>query len=269
MLLLALALAQDGSDEALPEEEAGMEILVESDRSVAGARAALDQAIREEGYLPGVDLGNRTFYYPQQFWEPRVTVYDAGFVRVKARVVSPFPLWPMVGVWSHPHVVEQAEARVLQDIQPELSEYRSALIARGLALRREELRAELELIGLLPTEQATAEATTLWLETADTPEGEAVRRLIEAWYEDHLPPLSDEQLATLNEAREFPRPWLPQQLGEVFFLEDPGPDFDFLYSEEEEREHAPKLQGEGLDRDIQALPAPSKKPGVLDRLNGD
>lgn len=259
----ALAHAE-ASDDPPPD----LEIVVEEELTVAAARGRLDQAIVDEGYFRGVDLGDRTFYYPRQFWKPRVTVYDEGFVKVKGRVVSPLPCFPVVGVWAHPHVVDQMEAEVVYALNPELSAYRRALVNRGLVLRREELLVELDRIALLPIPQAQGEAVSLWLATADTEQGETVRRWIEAWYEDHLPPLTPDEVALVNEARAFPRPWQPQALGEYWFDPRPEPDFEFLYEEEEET-WSPEVQGEGLDADIQTLPPPQKqKKSPLERLNG-
>ena len=290
MILLAAALAQEAplreepieepTESEVPEGveelqrpeafpgEAGMEIIVESDPSVEGARAELDAALREDGYLPGVDLGNRTFYYPRQWWQPRVTIYDEGYVRVKARFISPFPCFPIIGVWSSPRVARQAESRKLEELQPHLSHYRRALITRGMAVRKEELVQELDGLSELPPQQAKSQVISLWLATADTPEGESVRRWIEDWYEDHLPPLTEEELLAVNEARDFPRPWLPDHLGEYWFNEEPAPEFDFLDPEDEEEFFEPEVQGEGLDAEIQTLPAPVKKKGPADRLKG-
>ena len=269
--LLGAALAQDvdETEDPPPEETPDLEIVVESDLSVAGARAELDDAIRDEGYFRGVDLGTRTFYYPKKFWKPRVTVHDEGFVRVKARVFSPFPCFPLAGVWAHPHVVRDMEARVVVELNPELSAYRRALVTRGLALRKEDLLLQLDALEQLPPEQAQVEAVNLWLSTADTEQGESVRRWIEGWYEDHLPPLSPEQVVEVNGLRQFPRPWQPTALGEFWFDEEPDPDFDFLDPEEEPEFYEPEVHGEGLDADIQMLPPPvKKKKNALEKLNG-
>ena len=280
-MLLALATAQELPAEAEPIDpqvpegyellqppEAGMEILVEADRSVEGARAELDAVLRADGYLPGVDLGDRTFYYPMQWWQPRVTVYDEGYVRVKARFISPFPCFPVIGVWSSPRLARAAEAKKLAELEPHLSHYRRALITRGMALRKEEVIQELDALRGLPPQQAKGQAISLWLATADTPEGESVRRWIEDWYEEELPPLTADELHAVNEARDFPRPWDPEHLGDIWFNDEAPPDFDFLDPPPPEEFFEPEVQGEGLDAELQTLPPPVRKKGPADRLKG-
>jgi hypothetical protein len=177
LLLMGLALAEESA-----------EIVVEARQTVSEARAQLDGELEELGYPGGVDLGGRTLYIHPQLWKPKVTVYDSGFVRVKARTVTPLMVAGagVHGVFSSPRIARGAEQRVLDAIHPELTDWREALIEYGQALRHEQLLAELAALESLPLPMARAHATRLWMNTADTPEGAVVRGLVEDWAEGVL-----------------------------------------------------------------------------------
>ncbi len=181
-VLLALAMAQD-----FPEESGT--IVVEAHQNVVHARAELDLDIRQAGYLPGIRAGDRTWYIHPQPWKPKVTVYDQGYLRVKARAVTPLMvLGGVQGVFSHPHVARAYEQRLLDELHPELTDWRQALIDYGMALRREELFEQLQELEGYPPALARARTMAMWMDTADTPEGAEVRGLIEDWAEEALGP---------------------------------------------------------------------------------
>ena len=149
--LLALAFA---------EEQA--EIVVRAHQTVLEAEAALHEDIREMGYWPGISLPGRTRYVHPQIWKPAVTVHDEGFVRVKAHAVTvffggatPTNVWA-TGIWGNPGQARASEERVLTGIHPELLDWREALTAYGLALRREALVLELTELEELPAAVARA-----------------------------------------------------------------------------------------------------------------
>lgn len=211
-LLPILALAE----EAEPDE-ADLTIIVEDAKSIAKARAELDQAIRDEGYLPGVTVGERTFYVPLKLWKPKITFHEQGSVRVKARAVQPMFIGPGVisGTWGSPRMARELESRVLQKIDPALDAYKLAKSAYGQALRREALFTELEALRQRPPMEAWPDLAALWLNTADNAEGEAIRVQIEQFAAKHgiLPHPMD--VDALNAQRGFSRAWEPDYLGHI------------------------------------------------------
>ncbi|MCP4916343.1 MAG: hypothetical protein GY913_05425 [Proteobacteria bacterium] len=86
--LLTLAFADTSDDDA------ALTVIVKDAKNLTRARAELDEAIRDLGYLPGVGVGDRTFYMPIKPWKPKVTFHEEGRVRVKARAVTPLMVGP-------------------------------------------------------------------------------------------------------------------------------------------------------------------------------
>lgn len=244
LALLALAFADDAS----------MTVIVEDDANVERARAELDELIREQGYLPGIDLGQRVLYMPIKPWKPKVTFHEQGSVRVKARAVTPMMVTPggVSGVWGSPRMARELESRLLQEIDPKLDAYKSAVSARGQAHRREALFAELEALNELSPKDAWAGLAALWLNTADNAEGEKVRILIEEFAVEHRLTGHPLDVAALNAARTFPRAWEPEYLGHQTPVENPELAVEpFSRPEKGPRcPEKPKLEATGLAADI-------------------
>ena len=251
--LVAIALAEDA-----PE----IEILIEEERLVEVARARLDEAIRHEGYFPGISVGERTFYVPLKVWEPKVTVHDEGMVRVKARAVQPMFVTPTIpplvfGVWDSPRVARGMESRVLRAIHPEIVEWREAMSDRGQVYRREALLATLASVGELPQDQQRLAIGTLWLNTADNDAGEEIRILLETFVLEQGLVFSEDEVASLNEQRGFERAWEPEYLGHTSWRQPVSRSAPVEVEEPECLEPVPPpVQPSGLSEEILLLRPP-------------
>ena len=231
LLLLCLVLAAE------PDEEAGMEIVVEEILTTPQALAELDAAIRGHGYRPGIRVGDQTIYLPgrdSRGW-PTVIVHDAGYVTAEAHA--------SFGV--SPRLAMQMEERLLESLHPAIRAWRRAMQAEALALRRPELLAELDALRGLPVEDQRALVRAIWWNTADTVEGQQVRLWVEEW-----------SLEALGE--DFVR-----SLGLRYEESGPPPDWSVLWArpqEEpdavEEAAQAHPVPDSGLSRDILLLRVP-------------
>ncbi len=205
--------AEAGAAEAgAAEATGGEEIIVFGQLQVAKARKKLDRDIRELGYRNGEKKGDHTVYRPQSAWRPTVVVYDDGFVvlrRTRPRFepwvkgktklvwlscIPPFTLMciKLSGWLVSPARLEPQKARVANGIDPELRGWREAIIARNMEQRigidLPEALDQLWLEGKpmrpdrppLPTpEERRAAVLAFWAERSCTPEGQAVRDLVE------------------------------------------------------------------------------------------
>lgn len=225
MLFLALlSLSTASADELM-----GDAIIVHAEHSLVEARAALDQDLRDMGYLRGLDLGKRTFYIKLRYWEPRVTVHDSGYVRANAWLFTPTLISghsdPSIdrgveahGLWDSPRKIQRTEQRVIEKLTPELVDWRDAQAAYGLAVRLWEMNLELEgLWASGPPADGAALLLTRWLKTADNDAGEEARELIERFALGQRVTFAPEQVAAANAARAFSRPLRPEALGEPWY----------------------------------------------------
>lgn len=200
----AAAGAEDGTG--------GEEIIVFGQLQVAKARKKLDRDIRELGYRNGEKKGDHTVYRPQSAWRPTVVVYEDGFVvlrRTRPRFepwvkgktklvwlscIPPFTLMciKLSGWLVSPARLEPQKARVANGIDPDLRGWREAIVAQNMEQRigidLPEALDQLWLEGKpmrpdrppLPTpEQRRAAVLAFWAERSCTPEGQAVRDLVE------------------------------------------------------------------------------------------
>lgn len=195
-----------------PTAEGAEEIVVFGQLQVAKARKKLDRDIRQLGYRPGQKRGDHTVYRPQTVWKPTVVVYDDGFVilrRTRPRFepwikgksklvwiscIPPFTLMciKLSGWLVSPSRLEPQKGRVATSIDPELRGWREAIIASNMEKRigvdLPEALDQLWLNGTpmqpdrppLPSpEQRRAAVLAFWAERSCTPEGQAVRDLVE------------------------------------------------------------------------------------------
>ncbi len=276
-LLLSLALAQESSeDTGIDEVEYGevsagqvpsMEVIVRAQAGESEALRELDRAIRAQGYLPGLEVGARTFYMPWKIWEPKVTVHEEGMVRVKARAVVPMfilPTWPpiIVGVWDSPRKARGMESRLLMAIDPEIDAWRLAMSTTGQLLRHEELRATMEALAVsgLPEAEQHQIWILLWRNTAENAEGEAVRVVLEELAEGADWVFSADEVDLANLDRGFLRPLDPEALGADFM--PPPVDWTEARLSRAEQPECPEpvaldLEPHGLSADIlNAAPLP-------------
>jgi hypothetical protein len=192
----------------------GEEIVVFGDIQVATARRKLDRELRALGYKPGERKDDRTVYRPESSWKPSVIVYDDGFtvlrrspprfepwVQGKTRLVwlsciPPFTLMCIkVSGWLVTNArLDPQKERVATALQPEVRGWREAIIARNMKERiNTDLPTALDALWLegapiepdrppLPTPvERRAAILQFWAERACTPEGQAVRDLVEVF----------------------------------------------------------------------------------------
>lgn len=195
-----------------PAAQGDEEIIVFGQIQAAKARGRLDRDIRQLGYRPGEKKGDHTVYRPETVWKPTVVVYDDGFVilrRTRPRFepwvkgktklvwlscVPPFTLMciKLSGWLVSPARLEAQKSRVATGIDPELRGWREALVAQNMERRiGVDLPEALDLLWLegrpmrpdrppLPSpEERRAAVLAFWAERSCTPEGQAVRDLVE------------------------------------------------------------------------------------------
>lgn len=200
--------------EADPAPSGGEEIVVFGDIQIATARRKLDRELKALGYRSGDRKEGRTVYRPESNWKPTVVVYDDGFmvlrrspprfepwVKGKTRLVwlsciPPFTLMciKLSGWLVSPARLEPQKERVATGVDPELRGWREAIIARNMSARiNKDLPAAMDALWLegAPLEPGQPAAPTpverraallqLWSTRACTPEGQAVRDLVEAF----------------------------------------------------------------------------------------
>lgn len=192
--------------------EGSEEIIVFGQLQVAKERKKLDRDLRQLGYRQGEKKSDRTVYRPETVWKPTVVVYDDGFVvlrRTRPRFepwikgrsklvwlscIPPFTLMciKLSGWLVSPSRLEPQKGRVATAIDPELRGWREAIIASNMEKRigvdLPEALDQLWLNGTpmqpdrppLPSpEQRRAAVLAFWAERSCTPEGQAVRDLVE------------------------------------------------------------------------------------------
>lgn len=197
-----------------PPPAGGEEIVVFGDIQVATARKKLDRELKALGYQPGERKEGRTVYRPESNWKPSVIVYDDGFtvlrrspprfepwVQGKTRLVwlsciPPFTLMCIkLSGWLVTNArLEPQKERVATALQPEIRGWREAIIARNMKERiNTDLPSALDALWLegapiepgrpaLPTPvERRAAILQFWSERACTPEGQAVRDLVEVF----------------------------------------------------------------------------------------
>ena len=235
LLLFSLsALAAEAAD-PVPGEE----IVVEARANTEAARQALEDALLSLGMVKGPHVGDRTVYRPLRPWKPKVTVYDWGGVKIRARLFQPigigptimaddmapsgYPVttvtWGVKGTLSGLRTKRNMESRTFAAIEPELEAWTTALGDEGLARRLVEVRAQVVAIWVdgaapdgspLPTaEDRRAALLAMWLNTADSDPGQRSREVVEAYVDSVVQcsddPFTEPEVRSANAARAFPR----------------------------------------------------------------
>jgi len=134
---------------------ASEEIVVHGDLEIARRRAALERGIRNLDYQPGKRKGDTVVYRPYSPWKPSVVVHDEGFMIVKRSPVRFAPptkqrravdyLWciPPFGLMCirpggqvvSPAKLNHQKARVAYTVDPDLRDWREAIVSRAWSAR--------------------------------------------------------------------------------------------------------------------------------------
>lgn len=203
MLLALLPLAFAQADEA---------IIIEAERDVAVARAALDAALREQGYRAagGDDM---TRYFHPQLWRPRLRVSADGLVSVHSWRATPLMFVPggtlmateetpltladanqqpllapgVTGTAAGRRTQKRMESDLLVSLEAPLQEWHEAIWARDRLFREEDLRQEMHAIwddGDRSFAERRGALVEMWLNTADNGDGQRVQEMIEVFLDE-------------------------------------------------------------------------------------
>lgn len=205
------------------------EMLVTATRSTRAAELALDQDIRDLGYLPGLRIRGRTQYLSPRVWKPRVTVYSEGFVEVRGRRITPMaPISETapVSATALPGVTGTTQSKRQRDAQedllrrelaPEVRDWQQAIGAQALLERQLASREACLQIWEGSGDAATRRAALaeLWLNTSDSPEGEVIRGVILGFVDEVVQesdaPYSESELKQINAQHSFEQPFVPME----------------------------------------------------------
>ncbi len=215
---------------------ASEEIVVHDDLEIARRRAALERGIRNLEYQPGKRKGDTVVYRPYSPWKPSVVVHDEGFIIIKRSPVRFAPptkrqravdyLWciPPFGLMCirpggqvvSPAKLNHQKARVAYTVDPDLRDWREAIVSRAWSARvGEEIPTLLDATwqdgapikgdAVLETPaQRRAAILDFWSGRACNLEGQEVRDLVALFLEyeiqpsDH--PLTASEIAAASEA---------------------------------------------------------------------
>jgi len=222
--------------EATERPVASEEIVVHDDLEIARRRAALERGIRNLEYQPGKRKGDTVVYRPYSPWKPSVVVHDDGFMIIKRSPVRFAPptkqrravdyLWciPPFGLMCirpggqvvSPAKLNHQKARVAYTVDPELRDWREAIVSKAWSARvGEEIPTLLDAAWqdgvpikgeaqLETPAQRRAAILDFWAGRACNAEGQEVRDLVTLFLEyevqssDH--PLTASEIATASEA---------------------------------------------------------------------
>jgi len=224
------------------------EIIIEAERSVVAARAALDAEVRDLGYVSGRQSGDTSRYIHPQIWRPRVRIYDDGLMEVRTWRRTPLMLAPLMptqplnpdegsplnlndglgwqqgtdstgvnanGLSASDRTTHRMEADVLLAVNDSVRAWQDAIRERERLYRVEELREKMHTTwgSAQPPEDRRAEILSMWLNTTDNDDGERVREMIEVFIDDTIQPsatpLTDEEVDAANIKRTFERALAP------------------------------------------------------------
>lgn len=202
-----------GTNKASPAQ-ADAEVVIYDQMVVAKKKQALDKNLRQLGYRPGDDKGDRVVYRPETVWKPTVIVHDDGFMVMRRtrprfepwvkgkspyRWLSCIPPFTLMCIKMSGWLVSESrltpqKGRVAEAVDPELRAWREAVIARNFNRQiGVELPQSLDGLWLegLPLEgddppiadPSLRRAALLrhWSSRACTPEGQEVREVIELY----------------------------------------------------------------------------------------
>lgn len=242
MILLLLTLMHPAR--AQEPETSGEVMVIQAHRELERTRAALEQAILAQGFRRLVDRQGRTVFPRPALWKTKVVLYDDGRIELRTRGLVPMMILPSytaeedkgeeevtvmlhgAGLISGPRTVQKVESQLLEAVEPALVQWRDALWAEGLAVRRTALREELREVwtegrspdGQVLPEPAQRRAWILeaWLNTSDNEAGEAVRAEIEVFLDEVVQgsttPLTPAEVEAVNARRAFERRLQPAGL---------------------------------------------------------
>ncbi len=239
--------ASDADEDASEEDsdDGVYTVVVVAERRVEMARQALYEVARDAGFRRIKIKDDRVILRHEQSWKGDIVVHDDGRVKVKRQPVrfeppvkNPRPvdyLWCVLfplcirpaGQTYGARKWKAAEARALATIRPEMEQLSTRISALGLARRVEDLPVRLDALwergealdggDVIPTPAGRREAVaTFWLTRTDTPEGQVVRDVIQAWarnviqYSDD--PFTADELAQIRAASMHPEPFLPERV---------------------------------------------------------
>lgn len=224
------------SEDGPADSETDEDLLILEDIDVERARAQLDRRIRDLGYKEGDIKDDRVIYRPESAWKPSIVIHDEAFVVIR-RTPPRFEPWigpgapirylscippftPMClklsGVLVSKRRLQHQKTKVTEGIEPMVYEWREAIVDRAMQFRvNEELPRILDDVWLrgipldpsLPTLNEPAkrrsEMLDLWASRTCTPEGEAVRSVVQNYLywevQNSEHPLTAEEVAQANE----------------------------------------------------------------------
>jgi hypothetical protein len=200
------------AEEPAPDDE----IVVEGRIGVDEARAALDEALRRDGYVIGVPIGRgRTVWFNRERWKGRMVVSDDGLIEPHVGWLVPLVVVPAAhrivvsGLVGSPRQARQTEDRMLAAIEPFAGTLRDAIGEDALQRRLEEVGREVDAIWHGPAAPADRRAAIVarWLATADNDAGARVRARIRRYVRDVVQadaPFTPAELDAANARRTFP-----------------------------------------------------------------
>lgn len=221
-----------------PEDDVDLTVEVWEDPGVARARAALNQALRDEGYRKGEHRNDRTIFRSYTPWAPRVVVHDDGWVylrREPPRIHSPGKsfadqgvpanyLWCVivptacvsVGGWLvSPRKLGAVKEDVLDATHEEVVELNEAVAHHYLQQRvNTDIPADLDTIWSAPLPGAERRALLFgyWDSRVDTPDGDAARVAVERFLRGVVmqspEPYTEEEITSMNARRVSTRPFV-------------------------------------------------------------
>lgn len=203
------------------------EMLVTATQTTRSAELALETEIRELGYRQGFSRSGRTQYFSAKVWQPRITVYDAGFVEVRGRRVTPMmPMGESVpvsdavlpgasGVWQSKRQARGQEDRLRREVEGEVRDWQQAIQAQTLIERQLATRNSCVMLWEQQTDAAARRQALadLWLNTSDTPDGQVIRGVVLNYVDEVVQesanPYLPEELERINAAHDFAQPFVP------------------------------------------------------------
>ena len=210
-----------------PAAPAYDELLVTATQTTRSAELALDTQIREMGYRRASSRSGRTQYLSPKIWKPRVTVYEAGFVEVRGRRITPMmpvaetaplsdeALPGVSGVFQSKRGRASQEDLVRAQVSGEVRDWQRAIQAQALLERQLATRNSCVLVWeqeLDPASRRQALAE-LWLNTSEAPEGAVIRGVVLTYVNEVVQesetPFLPEEVERINAAHSFDSPFDP------------------------------------------------------------
>lgn len=222
----------------LSAKVAGEEIDVNESREVLRKRAELFEALVQEGYVRRKRQGeDRTVFLSEDPWKPQVIVHDDGWVYFKRQpprihapgksfadqgspaayllcIIAPTSCISIGGWLVSDRKLSGVQGEVLASTQEKIRAMNDAVARRELGRRlNDDIPRDLEMVWArteLPASERKVLLFEYWDARTDTPEGEAAKLAIEAFFRGVVQqsdtPFSEAELAALNAKRQSERP---------------------------------------------------------------